>query len=250
MKPIIGITCGMSYHAKELNFINLPHQFHQLSDTYVRAVERAGGIPLIIPAYSDPELALDMIQQVDGILFSGGGDVDPLILNSRALSTVSPIQPRRDSMELKLAKYAIEQMNVPVMGVCRGIQVVNIAMGGTVYIDLEAEGKLEHRMSMYPYYMASHKVELCEGTRLANIMGTTHIETNSYHHQAVKELADCFSVAALSVPDGVIEAAEKPGDRFVVLVQWHPEAMENHKEHQAIFRSFISEAAKYKAGQR
>lgn len=250
MKPVIGITCDMSYHTTKSNFVHLPNPFHQLSDAYVQAIEAVGGIPLILPSYQKAELMLGLIPKLDGILFSGGGDADPLIFGERAVPAVSPIQPRRDAVELLLAKYVLTETDLPVLGICRGMQVVNLSMGGTVYVDLASKGKLEHRMSMYPRQMASHKVALEPQSRLAQIIGGAAIGVNSYHHQAVKELASDFIAAAYSEPDRVIEAMEKPGDRFVVMVQWHPEGMTDDSSQQAIFKSFIGEAEKYRLAQR
>lgn len=247
MKPIIGISCGLAFNTKSVDFSQLPQQFHQLSDTYVTAVECAGGIPVILPSYEDSELAIEAAERLDAVIFSGGGDVNPLLFHSRALSNVTPIQPRRDKCELALARHLICCTDMPVLGICRGMQAINVALGGDVCMDLKSEGKLEHRMSMYPRHMPSHSVKIDNGSRLSLIMGGTEQQVNSYHHQAVKTVAEGMVATAYSVPDDVIEAMEIPGERFVLAVQWHPEGMSGNEEQQAIFCTLVSEAQKYRA---
>lgn len=246
MKPLIGITSGMAFNVKNIDFSHIPQQYHQLSNAYTTAVEHAGGIPVILPCYENSDLVFDVISNLDGIIFSGGGDVDPRLFNSRALSCVTPIQPCRDRNEIALAEYVIRCTQMPVLGICRGMQVVNVALGGDLYTDLKIEGKLEHRMSMYPRYMPSHEIEVLDESRLFHILKGSEIMVNSYHHQAVKTVAEGMTATAWSIPDVVVEAMEMIGNRFVLMVQWHPEAMSDNKEHQEIFRTFVTEAKQYK----
>ena len=247
MKPLIGISCGLAFNTKSVDFSQLPQQFHQLSDAYVTAVEHAGGIPVILPSYEDSELAIEAAERLDAVIFSGGGDVNPLLFHLRALSNVTPIQPRRDKCEIALARHLISCTDMPVLGICRGMQAINVALGGDICIDLKSDGKLEHRMSMYPRNMPSHSIKIDNGSRLSLILGGAEQMVNSYHHQAVKTVAKGMIATARSVPDDVIEAIEMPGKRFVLAVQWHPEGMSANEEQQSIFRTLVSEARKYRA---
>ncbi len=246
MKPIIGISCGLAFDEKDAATSHMSRQFHKLCDSYVAAIEKAGGVPVIIPSYSDPELAKEMVRSLDGILFSGGGDIEPSIFGQRAKSTQGTVEPRRDATELGLAKYVIEETDLPVLGICRGLQVINVAMGGDLIVDLKSVGKEEHATRMYPRYMKTHDVKTIEGTRLCAMMGGTEQRVNSFHHQAAGTAAPGFIVAAVSCPDDVIEALELPGERFVECTQWHPEDLIGFEEHMNIFKSFIKAASEKK----
>lgn len=242
MKPIIGISCGFSYTVKSINFAHDPQKSHMLGDSYIKAVENAGGIPVIIPNYLDAADAAALADTLDGLLISGGPDVDPALYGERALKEVTAISERRDATELTITRYVAKKTEKPILGICRGIQLLNVALGGSLIQDLSAEGKPEHRMEMYPSHMPSHKDHVIKGTRLFNILGKAEAEVNSFHHQAVRDVAPGFIVSAVSDPDDVIEAIELPGERFVLGVQWHPEGMVFHDEHQAIFRAFVNAA--------
>lgn len=242
MKPLIGITSSMGLGIYSMTQENLPQEQHRLGDKYVQAVLRAGGIPVILPSCEDPAVMEAMADGLDGILLSGGGDVDPACYGQRATGHLGSVSLRRDAAELALAKYVIEKTGKPVLGICRGIQVMNVAMGGTLHIDLPDAGKLCHSLTMYPRYALTHDVAVAEGSRLEKIMGKMG-RVNSFHHQAVDKPADCFAVTARSVPDDVVEAMELPGARFAVGVQWHPEELTQRQEAQALFRAFV-EAAK------
>lgn len=243
MKPLIGITCSMGLGIYSMTMENLPQEQHRLNDTYMKAIAQAGGIPVILPAYDDLSLVKEAIDRLDGIVLSGGGDVDPAQYSQRATGHLGSVTPRRDAVELAIARYVIRETNKPLLGICRGIQVMNVAMGGSLHIDLPDDGKLAHSLTMYPRYMTTHEVDIAENTHLAQIMGAGTNRVNSFHHQAVKDLADGFVVSARSVPDDVIEAIEIPGDRFVVGVQWHPEELVALEEARNLFRGLVEAAA-------
>jgi len=243
MKPLIGITSSMGLGIYSMTQDNLPQEQHRLGDKYVQAIVRAGGIPVILPAIEDPSVMEAMAEGLDGILLSGGGDVDPACYGQRATGHLGGVSVRRDAAELALAKYAIEKTNKPVLGICRGIQVMNVAMGGSLYIDLPDAGKLCHSLTMYPRYVPTHDIHVVEETHLARIMAGAN-RVNSFHHEAIDRLADCFDMTAWSEPDQVIEAIEIPEERFVVGVQWHPEELNHLKESQALFRAFVEAAKK------
>ena len=244
MKPIIGISCGIMINTKSTTLSHQPQEMHQLGDAYVRAIERAGGIPMLLPVYSDPELAKYAINKVDGVILSGGGDVDPAIFGDRANTHLRPVIPRRDNADMAIADYVLNYTDKPLLGICRGTQVINVAMGGTLFVDLKDSGKLDHSLTMYPRNMFSHKIDVKEGTHLASILGAGITGVNSYHHQAVDRLAEGLVASAYSTIDGIIEAFEMPGERFVMGVQWHPEGLYDTEPQQGIFRELIKAASR------
>ena len=243
MKPLIGIT--VNYDIKDeigmvTHFGTVNQQWNYIASDYVDAVVKAGGIPVLIPIYQNPEVTRAVVDRLDGILISGGNDVDPRRFGVRAKSYCGGICVPRDEQELELARYVIEETTLPVLGICRGIQVMNIAMGGTVYQDLQQEGGFEmHSAEMYPRTAVVHEVELAEGSRTAAIYSNTVVGVNSYHHQAVKDLGRGFVAVGKAVEDQVVEAMELPGDRFVVGVQWHPEMMVDSQVQPKIFKAFV-----------
>lgn len=242
MKPLIGITCSMGLGIYSMTMENLPQEQHRLNDTYMKAIARAGGIPVVLPAYDDISLVQEVIQRLDGVLLSGGGDLDPALYSRRPNAHLGSVSPRRDAVELAIAQYVIRETDKPLLGICRGVQVMNVAMGGSLYIDLPDEGKLAHSLTMYPRYQVTHEIDVAENTRLARAMGSGNNWVNSFHHEAVKELGEGFVVSARSLPDDVIEAIELPGERFVVGVQWHPEELTARQEAKRLFRDFVDAA--------
>ena len=243
MKPRIGITCNFEYK-DEIGLLThmgaAGQKWHYLADHYVNSIERAGGIPVLIPICGSFETVKEMVSCLDGVLISGGHDVNPREYGMPVKKYSGEIIPQRDSQDIALAKYVLEETKLPLLCICRGIQVMNVAAGGTLRQDLEIEGGYEnHSNTMFPLNVASHQVELKAGTRLEQIFGKAEIGVNSFHHQAVLQPGDGFSVTAVS-EDGVIEALELPGERFVLGVQWHPEMMYDSDEQQNIFRTFIS----------
>ncbi len=246
MRPLIGISCGMGQAIYSMTQDNPPQLQHRLNESYVRAVTRAGGVPVILPNNLDLSTAEEIAHSLDGFLLSGGGDVDPTLFGERATAKLGTVTPRRDNFELSLAQYILNHTKKPVLGICRGIQVMNVAMGGSLHIDLPADGKLCHSMNMFPRDVYSHDVEITSDTRMAAIMGAGPGRVNSFHHQAIKDLGDGLVVSAVSVPDEVIEAVELPGDRFVVGVQWHPEELVACPEAAALFARFVEAARNQK----
>ena len=243
MKPLIGITCSMGQDIYSMQMTNVPSQFHRMNDTYIRAVEEAGGIPVILPSLEDPDVLHAMADRLDGFLFSGGVDVDPVHFGQRATGSLGTVCPRRDTSELELARYVMTQTQKPILGICRGLQLLNVAMGGSLHIDLPDAGKPSHSLGMYPRHTPSHDIIVTEGSRLASIMGSGLNRVNSFHHQAVDSLAEGFSISAWSQPDQVVEAIELPGSRFVVGVQWHPEELTALDDAKNLFAEFIQSAA-------
>lgn len=243
MRPLIGISCSMGQAIYSITQDNVPQLQHRLGDNYVKAIVQAGGIPVLLPNNEDLSCVQEIAESLDGFLLSGGGDVDPALFGHRATGKLGTVTPRRDDFELALTRYVLQKTNKPVLGICRGIQVMNVAMGGTLYIDLPSDGKLCHSLTMYPRNVRSHTVEVRDGTRMARIMGQGSGRVNSFHHQAICDLAEGFIISVES-EDHVVEAVEMPGDRFVMGVQWHPEELAEYPEARNLFAAFVEAAAK------
>ena len=242
MKPMIGITCSMGQNIFSMTMENRPPLQHRMTDTYIKAVMEAGGIPVILPNLTDTALIPELVDGLDGILLSGGGDVDPSIFGQRATGHLGTVTPRRDCFELALARYVLQETDKPVLGICRGIQVMNVAMGGTLHIDLPDAGKLCHSLDMYPRDSVTHDIRVLEKSRMETVMDSLSGQVNSFHHQAVDAVADGFVASAWSVPDDVVEAMEIPVNRFAVGVQWHPEELTSRDEARKLFSAFVDAA--------
>ena len=244
MRPLIGISCSMGQAIYSMTQDNPPQLQHRLGDSYVKAIQQAGGIPVLLPNCTDLTAVEEIAAGLDGFLLSGGGDLDPALFGQRATAALGAVTPRRYDFELALTRYVMQETEKPVLGICRGIQVMNVAMGGTLHIDLPSDGKLCHSLTMYPRNVRTHDIKILSGTRLEAIMEGRQGSVNSFHHQAIQQIADCFAVSAVSADDDVVEAVELPGDRFAVGVQWHPEELTEFPEARALFLSFVEAAAK------
>lgn len=214
-------------------------------DDYVQSVKRAGAEPLVLSTSDDPRAVLD---RVDGLLLTGGLDVDPALYGEAPHPTTEPA-PDRDRFEVPLSKAAVERA-VPVLAICRGVQVLNVAAGGTLVQDIPSavRSDLEHSIDV-PKDQIAHEVQITAGTQLARALGPgTPLDTcsvNSRHHQSVGKVAPGFLVSAVS-PDGVIEAIERPNAQFCVGVQWHPENFWRTGEFNGLFDAFVEAARAHK----
>ena len=242
MRPWIGITCNFDEDdtISTATDLGTPGQdWNYLAGDYITAIEEAGGLPVLLPRCGDPSILESLLARLDGVLISGGHDVDPAQYGSPVQSYCGKLSPQRDALDLYVLRYALEH-KMPLLGICRGIQILNAALGGTLYQDLQKEGsfsphtKVSDGRRNYPV----HSVALAEHSRLRQIFGADEIPVNSFHHQAVREPAPGTTVAAVSA-DGVIEAMELPGEPFVVAVQWHPEMMFDSTQQKCLFRAFI-----------
>lgn len=241
-KPLIGITCNYDPLDKVgLDAeMGLPGQdWNFVAGDYIYAIEKAGGIPVILPRLADMSVLEPLLEQLDGILVTGGHDVGPYNYHTPISGKCGRVIPLRDAMDLAIAGYALGHKK-PVLGICRGIQILNVASGGTLYQDLESEGGfLHHFLDQMPRNCASHTDHLMKGSLLEEIFGKEEIEVNSFHHQAVRDIGPDTEVMARSL-DGVIESIRiKSGHPFSVGVQWHPEMMYDSEEQAKIFQAFI-----------
>ncbi|NMM64060.1 gamma-glutamyl-gamma-aminobutyrate hydrolase family protein [Clostridium sp. P21] len=255
MKPVIGICADYSYGLSGVyEGFGCGFDYQLAANDYVKAVEKSGGIPIIIPVFNDNNNVENVVDIVDGIIFAGGADIQPKYYGENIGNKIGRIIPERDSQELQLAKNIIEKTEIPILGVCRGYQLLNVVCGGTLYQDLSEipmelrnNKIINHSMKGSPKYNPVHEVKINERSKFYKIFNKKSVEVNSYHHQAIKDVAKVFDVATVS-PDGIIEAIEmKSEDRFVVGVQWHPEMLgERNSEQLLIFKALVNACKEYK----
>ena len=238
MAPIIGVTS---------NFIPPSHgPFGEITvgESYIQAVLRAGGMPVVIPVGLPEEELHSLVTHLDGILFTGGSDIDPQHFQGRAHPRVYGIDPRRDALELRLVQLAAED-GTPFLGICRGIQVINVALGGTLFTDIADQAPQPLKHDQYPDIprdFLAHPVALATDSRLAQILGSLSCEVNSLHHQGLEQLAPSLRAVGYA-PDQLIEAVELPNHPFGLGVQWHPEWLQDYAPQRELFRAFIQAAA-------
>jgi putative glutamine amidotransferase len=229
-RPVIGVTAGSSATNREVFAVR---------DDYVRAVEESGGLPVVLapgPVAHVPEL----LGRLDGLLLSGGADLDPTHYGETTHETVAGVSLERDAFELALSREALAR-DLPFLAICRGHQVLNVATGGTLVQDIPSQvsGALDHDPKRERWEPA-HDVRILPGTRLREILGRDRVAVNSFHHQSIKAPGQGVVVSARAVGDDVIEGIELPNRRFVVGVQWHPEAFWDQPQHfQPLFAALI-----------
>lgn len=229
--PLIGVVCG---HQTE------PERFY-VNAPYIRALQQAKAIPLLIPHMPKEDL-LEILSKFDGILLPGGIDIDPVRFGEDPHPNCGEIDPLWDELDLTVAGWALEQ-GVPILAICRGIQVLNVAAGGTLIQDIPSQvtGPIKHSQDA-PRWYATHDITIHPGSLLAKLVGDRSQRVNSFHHQAIRQVGSGLRVAA-SAPDGIIEAVEGTSSMFVLGVQWHPELMVDHyPAAQKIFDSFVQAA--------
>jgi putative glutamine amidotransferase len=233
VKPVIGVTCGQT---------DGDERFY-LSRRYVQALVKSGAVPLLLPSSVPQPVVAQYARLIDGLLLSGGVDVDPCFFGEEPCGT-GKITPERDVFELSLIPEMLAALK-PILAICRGVQVLNIAAGGCICQDLvkQVPGVIDH-WQQAPDWHPFHQVALTPDTVLHNILNTGVLRVNSFHHQAIRLVAPGFRICARS-RDGVIEAIEATRYPFVVGVQWHPEAMCNRDPvHQQLFTAFVEAARK------
>jgi len=246
----IGITCLDDRRCPE--FIEGPTQnqhpprFGQ-NQAYVHAVTRAGAASLLIPQLTEATLLRTLYELLDGLLLSGGKDMDPAYYGEPRHEKCGPVSPDRDEFELTLVRWAMDD-GKPLLAICRGIQVLNVALGGSLYQDIQAQVQGADKHDWHPGYprnRLSHTATVAPQTRLAHILGPSNsprpldLPVNSMHHQAVKDVAPGLTVAARA-PDNIVEAVEVEGHPFAIGVQWHPEELaDNDVQAQRIFDALV-----------
>ena len=212
--------------------------------SYITAVQRAGGVAVMIAPDRELERNPDeMLDVIDGLLLAGGNDVDPACYGAPRHPETDETVPERDRVEIALSRRAVER-DMPVLGICRGMQVMNVAAGGTLLQHLPDEvGHGKHRLNPGSFDGSDHEVRLRAGSLVAQAAGEEIHNTKSHHHQGIDELGDGLEVTGLSVLDDLPEAVEAPGRRFVLGVQWHPEADEDSQ----VVSTFVEQARAYRS---
>jgi putative glutamine amidotransferase len=236
--PLIGLTTYTQENKYGFPIVALMHK-------YISAVIEAGGVPVLIPSLINRESFATIIDKLDGFVFTGGVDLAPVSLDGNPRVKLDDVDPQRDSLEFTLVATAVEQ-GKPFLGICRGLQVINVAMGGALYTHLpdELPGGIKHDYdSGTERELIAHDVNIIGGTQLFKILCESRLSVNSLHHQGVRVLAPELKSSG-KAPDGLIEALELPGHPFGIGVQWHPEWLMSQSSTRSLFRAFIEASGK------
>lgn len=243
MPPVIGITASIDHRSAAFG------ETYSLARKYAEGVVHAGGVPVIVPHNLDEHSLRVVLDRLDGVLLSGGGDIDPGLFGEKTHPATCEIEPDRDRVELTLARWLVER-DTPFLAICRGIQVLNVALGGSLVQDIPSQvpDALQHSFDRKttPRDFLAHPVKIDPNSQLARVMQLEAAQTNSWHHQSIRQTAASLHVTAVA-PDGVVEAAEVPGRRYAIGVQWHPEWLfEERAEHRRLFEELVraSESAR------
>ena len=247
-RPLIGVTT-QSLHA----IFGIPSELPQsavMNQRYYLALAAAGAAPVLVPLLDDePDALRAVYERLDGVLIPGGVDVDPEQFGETPHEKLGRIDPARDRLEIMLTRWSVEDRK-PLLGLCRGLQIINVALGGTLYQDLATQVPESIKHDYFPNYgferdHLAHEVALAPASRLRHLVELDRIPVNSMHHQGIKRLAPSL-VASAVAPDGLVEAAESAEGHFLVGVQWHPEVFEMTDPHTAhVFRAFVEAAQRY-----
>jgi putative glutamine amidotransferase len=232
-QPLIGLTGGLARNTYGSTIC-------QVGQAYVHAIQRAGGIPVLIPTGIDADSPQALAQKLDGLLLTGGGDIDPTRFNGQTHPKVYGVSPERDALELGLIKSFLGA-GKPLLAICRGIQVLNVAFGGGLHTHIadQVENALKHDwFPGYPRDKLSHTVSLKCESLLYKIFGADEIPVNSLHHQGIARVGQGLAAIGFA-PDGLVEALVVEGADFALGVQWHPECLPEDPGMQALFMAFI-----------
>lgn len=237
VKPIIGMVIGTAPKVmREKHIFNTP---------YIDAITMLGGIPLLLPVTGDIGMAAQYIECIDGLLIPGGADVTPGLYGQEPAPQTTYILEDQDALECKLIRMA-RKRSIPTFGICRGMQLMNVVFGGTLCQDIPTQytSHIAHVQDMSIRSQPTHNVNVVSGSLVERLLGTDGLRVNSYHHQAVKKVADGFIVSAIA-PDGVIEAMEST-DKKMYAVQWHPEELVTRYERFRPLFTYLMEQASIK----
>lgn len=230
-KPVIGLTPSHDTAKDDLT----------MRPTYLRAIKAAGGIPVILPLEISGDELLQLTALMDGVLFTGGPDVHPFYFDQQTQAHCGNVSLKRDRMELELLT-AVMAAQKPILGICRGIQIINIGLGGDIYQDLPSQFPEDFPVAHqqpFDYTIPAHTVDVVKGTLLHSITGTDSLKVNSMHHQAVRHIAPGLVVSGYA-PNQLAESLEKPDYPYLVAVQWHPEYLwSGDPAAMKLFQSFV-----------
>jgi putative glutamine amidotransferase len=235
MRPLIGIPCRSWQNPKNSRFIYGSYQ------TYVNALEAAGGVPVLIPLLSDLSGLTALLPRLDGLLLSGGADIQPRLYGEDPHPMLDRVDPTLDELELALVQWAIEN-DLPTLGICRGMQILNVALGGSLYQDLATmyPGSLRHASWDLPRNKTIHRISVKAGSRMEKILGVRELNANSLHHQGVKVLGRGVCITGYA-EDGVAELMEISEQRFMLAAECHPEYLYQDEPAWArLFAAFVA----------
>ena len=246
MKPVIGVT--PDFNAGDRADMGGREPTYFLRARYIRAIEELGGIPLILPLVAGAAARRRLLDRVDGLLLTGSGpDLSPRLYGERQLYKFPLVSARRANFELELVRQA-KSRDLPLLGICGGMQTVNVACGGSLFQDIPSQVRhaLDHRQKTRATRV-SHPVAVVSKSLLEKVVGKTTIMVNSSHHQSVKNVAPSLTASAVA-PDGIVEAIESPAHRFFLAIQWHPEFLfERHRVHRRLFEALLCAAGRTRA---
>jgi putative glutamine amidotransferase len=246
MKPVIGVT--PDYNAGDRKEWGGSEPTYFLRSRYIRAIEELGGIPLILPLVAEPAARRRLLDMVDGLLLTGSGpDLPPRLYGERQRYKFPLVSERRANFELEIVHQA-RTRDLPILGICGGMQAINVACGGSLYQDIpsQVDHALDHRQKTKAIHVA-HPVSITPKTLLKKIVDTATMMVNSSHHQSVKTVAPSLTACAVA-PDGIVEAIESPTHRFLLAIQWHPEFLfERHAAHRRLFEALLRAAKRTRA---
>jgi putative glutamine amidotransferase len=245
--PKIGVTAALREQAQS-SVQNPSGRFVRTDLDYVEGVAEAGGMPVVLPPSVSVRAAEALLDGLDGLLLSGGPDLDPGYYGEEPIPELGATIPAWDALEMAMLGLAL-QRGMPIFGICRGMQILNVALGGTLYQDVSSQlgADVLNHWQATPKCQSTHEVEVLDDSYLAQITDRQTVEVNSYHHQGIKGLADALTVSASSA-DGVIEALESRdfSDRWLVGVQWHPEGMRDiGSGHRNLFEAHVCAAERH-----
>lgn len=236
-RPQIGVTISADEQRDRTSEL-------KLKDAYFTSIRQAGGEPVAFPMDTPLDQIPEVLSTFGGILLSGGGDIDPMVYSGQPHPKVYAVDPVRDQLEIELARFCADN-KIPLFGICRGLQVINVALGGTLYTDItdQLSGALKHPCYPdYPRDYLAHSVMIKVSTHLTAITGKDQIKVNSMHHQGIKDLGDGLTISAIA-PDGLVEGIEFIFHPFFLGVQWHPECLPQSPSDQALFSAMVRAAS-------
>ena len=236
MRPRIGLTCDYQHPQSGNGPPRLVLKTH-----YIDAVRNAGALPIPLPHCQQPDEIVQLLEAVDALLLTGGQDIDPKRYAQLLHPKTKLMHSRRDQSDFQIFAEA-QRRKLPILAICLGCQIVNVARGGDLHqhlYDLPRPCNIDHGSTANP---ASHEVTIEPDSRLASLLGATHLQVNSTHHQAVAQVGTNLRPTA-AAPDGMVEALEDPDYPFLIAVQWHPERLADEPEHQALFRALVHAAS-------
>lgn len=233
MKPLIGVSCNQRSNPGRI----------VLRNEYLAVIEENDGLPVVVPVNPDPRILEETLSRCDGLLLTGGGDIHPAFYGKPEDCVIRGGDWRRDCYEIILTDFAL-RVNMPVLAICRGMQILNIYLNGTLYRDLRLEfPEAEAHETETVGARCFHPVKILRGTKLYRILGEEEVTVNSSHHQAVNKLGDSLITSGLS-PSGIVEAVESVTDRWVIGVQWHPERLTGVRAMPGLIREFVKAAGR------